>query len=114
MSEGDRWNCSVNQVSLRARGCDGLSIPSLFEIILTDSCGATTLTQVLKTRRRGLTFFALARAHKGLAQVIQRCRIVGLGRECNSKRSYCFRVLALLRVDLAQIDVCADVVGIDL
>jgi len=60
-----------------------------------------------------LPFVALSAANQGGAEVVKRGCVVRFGGDCEPQGRDCLRILPLLRVELAQVYVCSDVIRID-
>ena len=83
-------------------------------LIAADDLYGAAYFQLLEFLQHTLAFFSVARAREQQTKVVERGFVVRFGVNRLTKRSNRFRRLLLLRKDLSDVDVCANVVRVDL
>ncbi len=114
VGERDFGRALVNEVGFGAGRGDGLGVATLFEVVLPDDGRGAALAERLKLLDEALPLFALARAQQRRAEVVERGAVVRLFGERGAEGGDGLRVLALLRVELADLHVRAHVARVDL
>ncbi len=104
----------IDEIRLQAGRRNRFGVTALFEIIVAECCAGAAVSQLLKLCDDLLPFFALARTYQRGAEIVERGGVVRFHRHRGAQDCDRFRILSLLRVELAQVYIGADVLLIDL
>ena len=103
----------LHELRLRARGGQGLGVAPLLGVVVGEERRVSALLQRAEAVHRPLPLLGLAGADEGQAEVVDGGGVVRLRGQGRAQLHDGFRVVAVLEEELAEVDVGAQVRGVD-